>query len=170
MDSINLKVHLGNDTHNFRIERSASAEGLFLDFCGLVNIERKQIRFTFDGERIDNTAAHDRTVYDLNIKDGDVVDAHVEVAGGNGDEKKPVIEVIVKPQEGEPVTFKLKLTTKLQKIFTKYCETKGIDRKSVRFFIDGERVKEDAVEKTVAEAGLIDGDEIHAFLEQTGGR
>lgn len=64
------------------------------------------------------------------------------------------------------MTFKVKETTKLEKIYTKYCESQGIDRGGIRFLIDGEIGKG---EKTVKEVGLEHGDEIMAVLEQLGG-
>ena len=50
------------------------------------------------------------------------------------------IKLSVKDQNGEETWFKIKKTTNLENIFATYAKNKGVDRESIRFLIDGERI------------------------------
>ncbi|KAL7575573.1 hypothetical protein ACA910_020147 [Epithemia clementina (nom. ined.)] len=76
------------------------------------------------------------------------------------------ITLSVKDQTGEEISFKIKKSTKLEKVFKAYAQRKHIDVSSIRFLIDGERLKGDSTAKMLE---LEDGDQIDALLEQTGG-
>lgn len=54
----------------------------------------------------------------------------------------------------------------MSKVFEAYAQRKGIAVKSVRFFLDGQRVDEG---QTPAEVGIEEGEQLDAMLEQTGG-
>ena len=65
-----------------------------------------------------------------------------------------------KVPEGDEVWFKVKTTTKLQKLFDTYALRKGIDVGSLRFLLDGERLRGD---QTPADVDMEDGDQIDVF-------
>ena len=65
-----------------------------------------------------------------------------------------------KVPEGEKVWFKLKTTTKLEKVFNAYAAHKGIDVGSLRFFLDGKRLNGN---QTPADVDMEDGDQIDVF-------
>ncbi|GMI22115.1 hypothetical protein TrCOL_g12453 [Triparma columacea] len=76
------------------------------------------------------------------------------------------ITIRVKDQGGEETFFKIKKTTKMEKVFQTYASRRGVDVSSLRFLLDGERI--DAAE-TPKSLELDDQDQIDCMLEQTGG-
>jgi len=85
------------------------------------------------------------------------------------------IEISIKWIDGTIKFFKVKRTIKLQKIFKKFCEEYRVDRGTVRFLLDGERLDGADGVATLGEAmapdglGLRAGDQIDAVAEQIGG-
>ncbi|KAG2493853.1 hypothetical protein HYH03_008069 [Edaphochlamys debaryana] len=69
-------------------------------------------------------------------------------------------------QDGSEVQFKIKKTTKLEKVFNAYAQKKGMDVKELRFVADGNVL---GTELTAGDAGLEDGDVIDAMVTQVGG-
>ena len=66
-----------------------------------------------------------------------------------------VISIKVKDQHGGEVVFKVKKTTKFQKIMDAFCQKKAWDAGAVRFVFDGERILSD---QTPDDIGMEDGD------------
>ncbi|GLC44482.1 hypothetical protein PLESTM_001604700 [Pleodorina starrii] len=56
-----------------------------------------------------------------------------------GNAQGNVINLVVKDQTGNEVHFKVKMKTKLEKVFNAYCNKKGVEPSSVRFLFDGTR-------------------------------
>jgi small ubiquitin-related modifier len=54
----------------------------------------------------------------------------------------------------------------MRKVFETYATRKAVNKDSLRFMLDGERVDEDSTPKMLE---LEDDDQIDCFLEQTGG-
>jgi len=71
------------------------------------------------------------------------------------------------PQTGEETFFKIKKTTRMEKVFQTYAQRKGVQFNSLRFLLDGERIQSDA---TPASLDLEDQDQIDCMLEQMGGK
>jgi small ubiquitin-related modifier len=69
-------------------------------------------------------------------------------------------------QTGEETFFKIKKTTKMQKVFETYAQRKGVQSSSLRFLLDGERIEPDQTPKMLE---LDDQDQIDCMLEQSGG-
>lgn len=69
-------------------------------------------------------------------------------------------------QTGEETFFKIKKTTKMQKVFDAYSSRKGVQANSLRFLLDGERIEPNQTPKMLE---LEDQDQIDCMLEQTGG-
>mmetsp|Transcript_5873 Transcript_5873/g.10176 ORF Transcript_5873/g.10176 Transcript_5873/m.10176 type:complete len:109 (-) Transcript_5873:353-679(-) len=90
-------------------------------------------------------------------------DAKPEVKG----EKGETISLKVKDQDNNEVHFKVKLTTKFDKIFNAFCEKRGISREHTRFIFDGNRL---TGQQTPKDLEMEDEDCIEVFLEQVGGR
>ena len=67
---------------------------------------------------------------------------------------------------GEETFFKIKKGTKMSKVFTAFAKRKGVQASSLRFLMDGDRVKED---DTPLSLDLEDQDMLDCMLEQTGG-
>mmetsp|Transcript_31401 Transcript_31401/g.70336 ORF Transcript_31401/g.70336 Transcript_31401/m.70336 type:complete len:181 (+) Transcript_31401:80-622(+) len=76
------------------------------------------------------------------------------------------ITIRVKDQTGEETMFKVKKTTKMQKIFGAYAQRKGVDPSSLRFLLDGDRIQGDQTPKMLE---LEDEDQIDCVLAQMGG-
>ncbi|EEC47933.1 small ubiquitin-like modifier [Phaeodactylum tricornutum CCAP 1055/1] len=77
------------------------------------------------------------------------------------------ITVRVRDQTGEETFFKIKKTTKMQKVFETYATRKGVQVNSLRFLLDGDRITPDQTPKMLE---LEDQDQIDCVLEQTGGK
>ena len=82
--------------------------------------------------------------------------------GGEGS-----LNIRIRDQTGEETFFKVKKTTKLDKVFNAYSTRKGVAATSLRFLFDGSRVRGD---QTPADIDMEDGDRaLDRMLEQQGG-
>lgn len=54
----------------------------------------------------------------------------------------------------------------MSKVFSTYAQRKGVQVASLRFLLDGERIKENDTPKTLE---LEDNDQVDCMLEQVGG-
>mmetsp|Transcript_27660 Transcript_27660/g.43527 ORF Transcript_27660/g.43527 Transcript_27660/m.43527 type:complete len:99 (+) Transcript_27660:115-411(+) len=86
--------------------------------------------------------------------------------GGGEDPKGEPITIRVRDQTGEETFFKIKNSTKMSKVIQTYASRKGVDSTTLRFLVDGERVKPD---DTPGSLDLDDQDQIDCMLEQSGG-
>ena len=77
-----------------------------------------------------------------------------------------VITLRVKDQTGDEMFFKVKKTTKMQKIFDAYAQRRGIQTTALRFVLDGERLAPDVTPKMLE---LEENDQIDVMLETVGG-
>ena len=80
------------------------------------------------------------------------------------------INIRIRDQTGEETFFKVKLTTKLDKVFNAYSTRKGVRATDLRFLYDGQRVRGD---ETPGKCGtppvcMEDGDQIDCMREQGG--
>nr|CCA24509.1 small ubiquitinlike modifier (SUMO) putative [Albugo laibachii Nc14] len=80
--------------------------------------------------------------------------------------KSEAITIRVKDQSGEEMFFRVKLVTKMEKVFEAYAERKNIDVTALRFLLDGTRISGDQTPKMLE---LEDQDQIDCALEQVGG-
>lgn len=78
----------------------------------------------------------------------------------------PAITLVVKGQDGSDLQFKVKTTTKFEKIFSAYCQRKSIQSSGYKFIFDGDRLQDN---QTPADKDMSDNDVIDAVLEQVGG-
>ncbi|XP_068317026.1 small ubiquitin-related modifier 1-like [Pyrus communis] len=82
-------------------------------------------------------------------------------------EQKPTINLKVKiNKDGSEVFFRIKPTTKLNKVIDALCTKRSLDRNSLVFIFDGDHING---KKTAAEHHMEDGDEIDVFLLTDGG-
>ncbi|GAB5355492.1 hypothetical protein AAMO2058_000210200 [Amorphochlora amoebiformis] len=85
----------------------------------------------------------------------------------DGKDSKPEhLNLKVKSQDGNEVFFKVKKTTSFKRLMEAYCQKVGASSDAVRFLFDGDRI---SPEKTPADLGMEDEDEIDAMVQQTGG-
>ncbi|OHT07166.1 Small ubiquitin-related modifier 2 [Tritrichomonas foetus] len=76
--NLTIKDPQGEEIY-FKVKRSAKMRRLFSAFCKRSNIDATTIRFFYQGERIED----DQTPDDLNLQDGDKIDAFIrQTAGG----------------------------------------------------------------------------------------
>jgi small ubiquitin-related modifier len=66
-----------------------------------------------------------------------------------------IVEIGVNCSSEARLMLKVKPATSVHKIVKAYCEAKGLERNSLRFLFDGDRIPEGA---TVASLGLEEGD------------
>lgn len=76
------------------------------------------------------------------------------------------ITIRVRDQTGEETFFKVKKSTRMEKVFNTYATRKGVPAGSLRFLIDGERINPN---QSPEELDLEDQDQIDCMLEQQGG-
>lgn len=76
------------------------------------------------------------------------------------------ITIRVRDQTGEETFFKVKKSTRFEKVFATYAQRKGVAVASLRFLIDGERINPT---QSPAELDMEDQDQIDCMLEQQGG-
>eukprot|EP00884_Botryococcus_braunii_P020602 jgi/Botrbrau1/7225/Bobra.0021s0010.1 len=81
-------------------------------------------------------------------------------------QESEVIQLAVKDQNGTEVQFKVKMSTKFEKIMNAYAQKKTIEATTIRFLFEGQRLNPAA---TPAEVGMTDHDVIDCVLEQIGG-
>lgn len=81
-------------------------------------------------------------------------------------EKGEPIEVVVKDQHGHELHFKVRKTTRFEKIMKAYCDKKHLALAQLRFLYEGERLKQDQCPEDV---GMEDGDIIDCTMQQIGG-
>ena len=74
------------------------------------------------------------------------------------------MQIRVRNQAGDEVTFKVKPETKFGKIFEAYAGQKGIDVKAVTFQFDGTRVKPDETPKMLEVSRPFHFCLLHIFL------
>jgi small ubiquitin-related modifier len=75
------------------------------------------------------------------------------------------IIIRLKDQGGEEISFKMKRSTKMEKVFKHYAQRKGVTIRNLRFFLDGQRI---ASGDTASSLEMEDQDQIDVMLEQTG--
>ncbi|XP_049622908.1 small ubiquitin-related modifier 3-like [Suncus etruscus] len=76
------------------------------------------------------------------------------------------IQINVSGQDGSIVHFKVKMTTKMDKLMKAYCQRQGFNIENLRFFFDGQPLKPS---DTPTSLRMNDNDLIDAFQNQTGG-
>jgi small ubiquitin-related modifier len=81
-------------------------------------------------------------------------------------EVKKTITLTVADQTGAKTYFKVRDNTRFEKIFNAYSKRKGIERTSMRFTYEGERLQDT---DTPAKLEMEENDQIDVFQEQTGG-
>lgn len=87
--------------------------------------------------------------------------------GVKQEDPNATISIKVVSSTGEEVFFKIKRSTKLQKLQGAYASKVGKDVSSIRFLYDGVRIQE---EDTPASLEMDDDDTIDVMVEQVGGR
>jgi len=80
--------------------------------------------------------------------------------------EKKYVQLNICSADGGTLTFKVKTTTKLDKMFNAFYKNKGFSEGTVRFSFDGKRLVGD---ESVEGSGLQNNDIIDAMVEQTGG-
>lgn len=182
---LNVKVVNQSQNEIFKIKMMTPLKKVMDAYCQRQGIRREAVRFLIESERIVDTD----TPASKEIVDGDIIEVFREqlgggdnglgAAGGGGGaaangEDKPVNEGAAKhitlkvvDQNHNETTYKVKNTTKMEKVMNAYAGSQGRDAESMRFFTsDGTRVQKF---HTPAFLDLDDEDVIDAHLFQEGG-
>eukprot|EP00903_Cladosiphon_okamuranus_P007017 g6825.t1 len=96
----------------------------------------------------------------------DAAGAAPKPEGGEDKGDATTITIRVRDQTGEETYFKVKKTTRMEKVFNTYATRKGVQVQALRFLLDGQRVNAD---DTPTSLELEDQDQIDCMLEQQGG-
>lgn len=164
--NIVVKDQQGTEVH-FKIKLSTKFEKVFKAYCDKKGLSMAEIRFLYENERLRS----DTSPADMHMEDGDTIDAVINQLGGADEGVKKEggsesINLVVKNQSGDEVHFKVKSTTRFEKIMKAYCEKKGIDVNTIKFVFDGKRIEK---EQSPAGLDMEDGDTVDAIIEQLGG-
>ncbi|KAF4635690.1 hypothetical protein G7Y89_g2419 [Cudoniella acicularis] len=81
-------------------------------------------------------------------------------------DKPETLSIKVKDQNNQEMTFKIKYTTKLEKVMAAYCKAQEIDIGTRRFLFEGHRIQKDDTPQSLE---MEDDDMIDVFVEQQGG-
>lgn len=157
---------------SFKVKKTTTFKKVFEAICAKRQIEKNSFRLQFDDLKINENT----TPKMLEMVDGDQVDMFVEQLGGEGEgedeDKKAVggddatITLKIVDQTGSEMAFKVKKSTKMEKIFNAYAERKGGQATAYRFVLDGSRVDPSSTPKMLE---LEDGDQLDAMLDFVGG-
>lgn len=83
------------------------------------------------------------------------------------DNKNQIIQISVASANFEDVVFKIKQTTRFEKLFKTYLQKYNLlDSKAVRFIYEGETIQPDQSPESI---GLKDQETIECVIEQEGG-
>ncbi|KAJ7019737.1 hypothetical protein C8F04DRAFT_70135 [Mycena alexandri] len=70
-----------NDNHlTFQYKKNKPLEKLLIIFCEKINVDRKNVRFNYNGENIRQA---DVTAEDLGMEDDEVIEGHIFQEGGS---------------------------------------------------------------------------------------
>eukprot|EP01031_Cornospumella_fuschlensis_P047734 gene47734-58482_t len=153
----------------FRVKKNTPMKKIFEAYAQRLGLNVSALKFAVDGEAVKD----DHTPKMLELSDDDQIDVFIRQTGGSGagEDVKPdgeaAITIHVKQANGESVAFKVKRSTKMQKICEAFANKMGIAVNMIRFLYDGTRLNMDDTPKFLE---MEDGDQIDASIEQQGGR
>jgi small ubiquitin-related modifier len=163
--------------------RSSTSLGKVMDaYCERLGIERANTHFLYDDVRVNKRD----TPASIGMVEGDVIEAlsehlqkvqaaaQIEQLSGKmeqlqvvlADDKKEMINILVKDWNDHIVYFKMKPSTSLGKLMNAFCEREGLDRSNVRFLWEGSRISD---ADTPDELDIKDLNTIDVYPEQVGG-
>lgn len=164
---ITLKVRdQAGEVMFFKVKRGTEMRKIFDAYAQRLGVNVKNLKFTLDGDRLKETD----TPKMLELSDEDQIDVFLEQVGG-ADDAKPAgdeqpITLRVVESSGDEISFKVKKTTKMSKIFEAYASRKGVSVEMVRFMFDGNRMNAEDTPKMLE---MEDNDIINVVLQQVGG-
>jgi len=151
----------------FKVKKTVKLERLFNTYAQQnKGVPVTILRFFLDGQRVRS----DQTCEDINFEDGDQFDVMLE-QGRPWPSHWPrdpsvvvddSLNIMLRDDAGEEAFFKVKKTTKLDKVFCAYSQRKGVSASSLRFLFDGQRVRGD---QTVGGVNIEDGDRLDVMLD-----
>ncbi|CAJ2664810.1 unnamed protein product [Trifolium pratense] len=146
-----VKETNGIQNIHFRMRRNYQMKKMMNVYCDRSSLDFDSIVFFFKGVRI----WPDQTPYELDIDDGDEIDAALY------EHWRACINIDVKGQVGYEASYSFQRNRPLKKLMDEYCNQYNLDVSQVCFLFDGRLVQ---AEQTPHELGIEDGDEILAML------
>lgn len=116
----------------------------------------ESLRFLFNGRRING----DITPWNLDMKDGDVIDVFLEKCHKQTSDDKIFIKLI---SHSDEKNFRIKLSTQFGTLIKYYCNSKNIAESSIRFLYNGLRVHDSDTPEILK---MSTGEHIDVFCEQ----
>ncbi|KUJ13917.1 ubiquitin-like protein [Mollisia scopiformis] len=172
-----LNVKVVDQSRNevfFKIKMHTPLKKVMDAYCERQSIRREDIRFVLEGERITDND----TPLSKEMEDGDSIEVFREQTGGNGGEEgaqekpkdegaKATINIKLMDQNRNDTTYRVKLTTKMEKVMNTFANQQGQLVDSLRFFTpDGKRIIPTDTPESLA---LEDEDVVDVHLHQEGG-
>jgi len=151
---LNLKV-CGPDGRivHIKIKKTAAMMELMMAYWEKTNFNPLYSTFSCDGVRIDPK----NTPNELGIEDGDLITVDIKQ---NSD---CIIELKVKGSDGNIMWLKIKKTAAMKELMNDYWDKTKVNPLYVEFLHDGQSIDPN---DTPMELGLVNGDQIEAFIEQ----
>jgi small ubiquitin-related modifier len=149
--TIRVKDLPGEETY-FKVKMSTRMEKVFSAYAQRQGVDAGTLRFLRQGRRFDG----DQTAESLGLKDQDIIDCLLRDSF-----LKSLITIRVKDLTGEETYFKVKMSTRMEKVFSAYAQRKGVDAGALRFLRQGRCFDGD---QTAESLGLKDQDIIDCLL------
>lgn len=163
--TLQLKGQNDDEPVFFKVKKETKMSKVFGAYASRKGQAVESLKFSFDGNVLNPTD----TPKMLEMEENDMIDVFLTQVGGGEegqDGEGKTLMLTVKDQTGDEMSFKVKKETKLNKIFKAYADSKGVAVDSLRFTLDGERLKDDTTPKMLE---LVDGDQIDVSLDMVGG-
>ncbi|KAL7528725.1 hypothetical protein ACHAXR_002596 [Thalassiosira sp. AJA248-18] len=161
-DTIRIRIRDSQTSEEmpFTINKTIEMERVFNDYAALKGVPISHLYFYLHRHHrySQMTVKHENTPANLGLRDNQIL--HVRYVSPNA----PIV-IRVKDQNGEETMFKIKRTTKLKLVFSKFAARKGVETSNLRFLLDGETICHD---ETPVSLELEDDDQIDVILIQCG--
>ena len=150
--SMQIRIIDQNGEETFvKVTRTTKLEKVFDAFSARYKEGPAAFEFLFNGQSV---GGH-QTTADIGMEDGEHLDARYL-----GTSDATWLNIRIREQTGEETYFKLKYTTKLEKVINAYAERKGVAATTLHFLFHGQSVLGD---DTAAGIGMESGDQIDCF-------
>ncbi|XP_057801788.1 uncharacterized protein LOC131016962 [Salvia miltiorrhiza] len=153
---------------SFTTEKSLPLRRIFLDFCYQLNLDYDDIRFRFDGRRLNK----DKSAEECEIEDGGVIEAFRCLCGGEESGLITIhirIEQFGKGQRWRKLSFTTEKSLPMRRIFLDFCDQLNLRCNDFAYILVARNEARSLdKDKTAEEYGIEDGDVIDAIPHMYG--
>lgn len=159
-----------NNIMTFKVKRTSEMRKIFEAYAQRLGLPPGQLRFMYEGSRVNAVD----TPGVLEMEEDDQMDVFLDQQGGSDEPpaktkaEDAAITINVQDTSGGSIAFKVKKTTRMEKIIEAYASRKGVAAHAVRLILPetGGRVNKDDTPKMLE---MDDDSVLQAMIEQQGG-